>query len=183
MLVATLGLIGCAAFDQTPSAPADASIYNFTVTDIDGHDVKLDKYKGKVLMIVNVASKCGNTPQYAILESMYAKYKDRGFVVLGFPANEFNHQEPGTNAEIKEFCSATYHVDFPMFSKIVVKGDGISPLYTWLIAHSPEPNQDIRWNFEKFIIDRNGNEVKRIAPQVKPNEDEVVAAVESALTQ
>ncbi|MHB8634933.1 MAG: glutathione peroxidase [Fimbriimonadaceae bacterium] len=182
MLLATLALVGCAAVMETPAVPTPAkSIYDFTVTNIDGKDVKLSKFKGKVLMIVNVASKCGNTPQYAILESMYAKYKDKGFVILGFPANQFGHQEPGTNAEIKEFCTATYHVNFPMFSKIVVKGDGINPLYSWLIAHSDTPNQDIQWNFEKFIVDRTGKVIKRIAPRTKPDEADVVATVESAL--
>lgn len=183
MLLATLALVGCAAVTQTPIQTATpASIYDFTVSDIDGNEVKLDKFKGKVLMVVNVASKCGNTPQYATLESMYAKYKDKGFVILGFPANEFGHQEPGTNAEIKAFCSATYQVDFPMFSKIVVKGDGINPLYSWLIAHSDTPGKDIQWNFEKFIVDRNGKVIKRIDPGTKPDEAGVVAAVEGALS-
>jgi len=184
MLLASLALVGCAVLHQTPAQTAAAdtkTIYDFTVSDIDGNDVKLDKYKGKVLMIVNVASKCGNTPQYATLESMYAKYKDKGFVVLGFPANEFGHQEPGTNSEIKEFCTKTYQVDFPMFSKIVVKGDGISPLYTWLIAHSDTPTEDIHWNFEKFIVDKNGKVVKRINPRTQPDDNDVVATVEGAL--
>ena len=182
MLLATLALVGCAAVTQTPTQPATAgSIYDFTVSDIDGNDVKLDKYKGKVLMVVNVASKCGNTPQYSKLESMYAKYKDKGFVILGFPANEFGHQEPGTNAEIKAFCSSTYQVDFPMFSKIVVKGDGISPLYTWLIAHSDTPTTDVAWNFEKFLIDRNGKVLKRIGNHTSPDDADVVSSVEAAL--
>jgi glutathione peroxidase len=166
----------------TPDLAAK-TIYDFTVSTIDGDDVKLSKYKGKVLMVVNVASKCGNTPQYSVLESMYAKYKSQGFVVLGFPANEFGHQEPGTNAEIKEFCTKTYQVDFPMFSKIVVKGEDINPLYKWLIAHSDTPTEDIHWNFEKFIIGRDGKLVKRIAPKTQPDDPEVVSAVEAALKQ
>jgi len=182
MLIATLALVGCAATMQTPTQPASAkSIYDFTVSDIDGNDVKLRKFRGKVLMVVNVASKCGNTPQYEKLEAMYAKYKAKGFVILGFPANEFGHQEPGTNAEIKEFCSATYHVDFPMFSKIVVKGEGINPLYSWLIAHSTTPTADVKWNFEKFLIDRKGHVIDRIGNRTPPDEPEVVAEVERAL--
>jgi glutathione peroxidase len=183
MLLATLALVGCAATMQTPTQPAPSpkSIYGFTVSDIDGNNVKLSKFKGKVLMVVNVASKCGNTPQYSLLESMYAKYKDKGFVILGFPANEFGHQEPGTNAEIKEFCSATYHVDFPMFSKIVVKGEGINPLYRWLIASSDTPDADVKWNFEKFLIDKHGKVIKRIGNRVQPDDADVVAAVEGAL--
>lgn len=166
---------------QTPEATMPASIYDFTVTNIDGKDVKLKKFKGKVMLIVNVASKCGNTPQYANLESLYAKYKAKGFVVLGFPANNFGHQEPGTNAEIKEFCSATYKVDFPMFSKISVKGDDTAPLYKWLIAHSSAPTQDIQWNFEKFLIGRDGKEIKRIAPRTFPDTADNVADIEAAL--
>lgn len=181
MLIATLALMGCAAHMSAPSSSAAGSVYDFTVSDIDGNDVKLEKYKGKVVMIVNVASKCGNTPQYKVLEDLYAKYKDKGFVILGFPANEFGHQEPGTNAEIKEFCSSTYHVDFPMFSKIVVKGDGINPLYTWLIANSDSPTEDIHWNFEKFIIGRDGKELKRVAPSTQPDDAAVVSTIESAL--
>src|SRR5579862_1176389 len=182
MLIATLALVGCAATMQTPTQPASAkSIYDFTVSDIDGNDVKLRKFRGKVLMVVNVASKCGNTPQYEKLEAMYAKYKAKGFVILGFPANEFGHQEPGTNAEIKEFCSATYHVDFPMFSKIVVKGEGINPLYSWLISQSDKPTEDIHWNFEKFIVDKHGKVIMRVDPRTKPDEASVVSTVETAL--
>lgn len=157
-----------------------ATIYDFTMESIDNKPVPLKEFKGKVMLVVNVASYCGNTPQYAALEALYEKYKNRGFVVLGFPANEFGAQEPGTNSEIKEFCTSKYNVSFPMFSKIVVKGEGIHPLYQWLIANSGKPD-DIGWNFEKFLISRDGHVVARIAPKTKPDSPEVVAAIEKAL--
>jgi glutathione peroxidase len=167
----------------TSSQPATAPALAFTVQDIDGHDVALSQYQGKVILIVNVASKCGNTPQYAGLEAAYAKYKDRGFVILGFPANNFKSQEPGTNAQIKEFCEKTYQVDFPMFSKISVKGDDIAPLYKYLIAlkTAPQPAGDITWNFEKFLIGRDGAVIARFAPKTKPEDPTVVSAIEAAL--
>jgi len=166
------------AVHAAPKAPA--SFYDFDMKTIDGKDMPLSKFKGKVLLVVNVASKCGNTPQYAGLEAMYAKYKSQGFAVLGFPANQFGAQEPGTDAEIKEFCEATYHVKFPMFSKIIVKGDGISPLYTWLLANSDE-HQDIEWNFTKFLIGRDGKVIGRFFHRVQPDDPKLVAAVEDAL--
>ncbi len=189
MLLTTLMLLGCAGPMQQPPIPgarvsgiqAQKTVYDFTVSDIDGNDVKLDKYKGKVLMIVNVASKCGFTPQYDQLEAVYKKYVDQGFVILGFPANEFGHQEPGTNAEIKEFCTSKFNVTFPMFSKIVVKGDGINPLYSWLLAHSDTPTEEIHWNFEKFIIDKNGKLVDRVLSKTKPDDPSVTSVIETAL--
>jgi glutathione peroxidase len=180
-------LAGCTASMASPSYEGAKAVnkagtfYDFKVTDIDGKEMKLSEFKGKVLLVVNVASKCGNTPQYAGLEAMYKKYKDKGFAILGFPANQFGAQEPGTNAQIKEFCSATYHVNFPMFSKIVVKGDGIHPLYQWLIANSDRPTDEIEWNFAKFLIGRDGKELKRFDPKTQPDSDEIVSAVESAL--
>lgn len=159
---------------------APATFYDFTMNSIDNKPVPLKEFKGKVLMVVNVASFCGNTPQYAALEALYEKYKSKGFVVLGFPANEFGQQEPGSNAEIKEFCTSKYNVSFPMFSKIIVKGEGIHPLYQWLIAHSGK-SDDIGWNFEKFIIGRDGSVVARISPKTHPDTPEVVAVIEKAL--
>ena len=147
------------------------SIYSFQVETIDGQNQSLDKYKGDVILIVNVASKCGYTPQYEGLEKLYSTYKERGFVILGFPCNQFMEQEPGTNAEIKEFCQATYGVEFPMFSKIEVNGNKEHPLYQYLKANS-EDKADIRWNFTKFLIDKDGKILKRYEPAVTPAEIE-----------
>lgn len=171
-------------FDPSPSAPpAQKSMYEFTMKDIDGRDVKLDAYKGKTVMIVNTASKCGLTPQYEGLQKIYDKYKDRGFVVLGFPANNFMGQEPGTEKEIKEFCSLNYKVSFPMFSKISVKGADQHPFYTFLTNKQSNPgfDGDITWNFEKFLADENGVIVARFSPKTLPDAPEVVAAIEKAL--
>lgn len=120
------------------------------------------------------------TPQYAGLEDLYKKYKSQGFAVLGFPANQFANQEPGTNAEIKQFCTTKYNVDFPMFAKIVVKGDGINPLYSWLIANGPR-HDDVEWNFAKFLVDRDGKVVGRFVPRTKPDDPKLVGAIEEAL--
>jgi len=162
-----------------------ASALDFQVQDIDGKSVDLSKYKGEVLLIVNTASQCGYTPQYKGLEATYEKYKGRGFEVLAFPANEFGHQEPGSNSEIKNFCSANYNVTFPLFSKIVVKGDGIHPLYLFLT--SKETNGkfagDIPWNFTKFLVNRKGEVIARFEPQDKPESEKVTKAIEAALAQ
>lgn len=159
------------------------SIYDFTMNNIDGKPVKLSHYKGKVLLIVNVASKCGNTPQYKDLEALYKAKHRSGLVILGFPANNFGQQEPGTDPEIKQFCKSTYDVTFPMFSKISVKGDDEHPLYKWLIAHSDQPDADIDWNFAKFVIGRDGSVVARFKAKIKPDSPEVTAAIESALAK
>lgn len=156
------------------------SIYDFTMENIDGKPVALKEFKGKVLLVVNVASQCGNTPQYAALEALFEKYGRRGFAVLGFPANEFGAQEPGSNSDIKAFCTENYKVKFPMFSKIVVKGEQTHPLYRWLIEHSGKPDE-ISWNFEKFLVGKNGEVVARFSPKTKPDSPEVVAAIEKAL--
>ena len=153
---------------------------NFPLKTIKGDTTTLSAFKGDVILLVNVASQCGNTPQYAGLEKMYEKYKGKGFAVLGFPANQFHAQEPGTDAEIKEFCEATYHVKFPMFSKIVVKGDGIHPLYQWLLAQTSD-SSDIDWNFAKFLIGRDGKVITRFKSSVKPDDPALVEAVEKAL--
>jgi glutathione peroxidase len=178
VLVILSAIAATLAVHAAPKAPA--TIYEFKMKDIDGKEVSLDKYKGKVLLVVNVASFCGNTPQYAGLEEMYKKYNPKGFTVLGFPANEFGAQEPGTNAEIKEFCTATYHVDFPMFSKIVVKGEGIHPLYQWLLAGT-EHHQDVEWNFTKFLVGRDGKVAGRFSHKTKPDNPELVGAIEAAI--
>ena len=157
------------------------SIYDFTLNSIDGQPVPLSTYKGKVVLLVNVASKCGNTPQYEGLEAMYRKYKDRGLVILGFPANNFGGQEPGTNAEIKTFCTRTYDVTFPMFAKISVKGADKAPLYQFLTDPASRTGGEVTWNFAKFLADRSGKIVGRFPPGMKPETPEFVSAVEAAL--
>ena len=159
--------------------PPESSIYEFTMRNIDGENVKLDAYKGKVILIVNVASKCGYTPQYEGLEALYQKHKDSGFVILGFPANNFLSQEPGTEAEIKEFCSTKYKVTFPMFAKISVKGEDQHPLYTYLTNKRSNPDfaGDISWNFNKFLIDRQGKVVARFGSKDTPEGEAITSAV------
>lgn len=162
---------------------ANKSILDFKMRDIDGKDVKLKKYKGNVLLVVNVASKCGYTPQYEGLQSTYEKYRDKGFYVLGFPANNFGYQEGGTDAEIKEFCTSKYHVTFPMFAKISVKGEDQDPLYKFLTSKETNPDfgGDITWNFNKFLVDRSGKVVARFTSKDKPDSETVTAAVEKYL--
>jgi glutathione peroxidase len=163
---------------------AASSIYDFTLPSIDGKPAPLADYKGKVILVVNVASRCGFTPQYTALEARYEKYKDQGFVILGFPANNFGAQEPGTNAEIKTFCSSKYSVTFPLYSKVSVKGDDQTPLYHYLTTDAnPSLAGEIKWNFTKFLVDRNGNVVQRFEPATKPDSPEVIAAIEKALRQ
>jgi len=167
------------------SAKKPASPLDFTMKDIDGKEVDLSQYKGKVVLIVNVASKCGNTPQYKNLEEMYEAKKDKGLVILGFPANEFGKQEPGSDSEIKEFCTSNYHVTFPMFSKIVVKGAGIHPLYQYLTSKETDPKfgGPIEWNFAKFLVGRDGQIVGRFQAKTKPDTKEVTEAIDSELAK
>jgi glutathione peroxidase len=162
-----------------------AQVLDHKMNDIDGKEVDLSKYKGEVVMIVNVASKCGLTPQYEQLVEVHKKYKDKGFTILGFPANNFMKQEPGTDAEIKSFCSTKFGVDFPMFSKISVKGDDKAPLYSELTSKESNGDfaGDITWNFEKFLVNKEGDVVARFAPRTKPDADEVVAAIEAELSK
>jgi len=159
----------------------DKSIYGFTVKDIDGKEIYLSQYKGKVLLIVNVASKCGYTPQYEGLQKIYEKYKDQGFEVLAFPCNDFKGQEPGTNEEIKEFCSSNYGVTFNLFDKIKVLGDEKSRLYDKLINSEGIEQGDVKWNFEKFLISKEGMVVGRFRSKVKPDSDELIEAIEEVL--
>ena len=184
------GAVGAAAyrygmiFNPSPAAPVgERSMYEFTMKDIDGKDVKLDTYKGKVVMIVNVASKCGYTPQYQGLQALYDKYKGRGFVILGFPANNFMGQEPGTEAEIKEFCSTKYNVNFPLFAKISVKGEDQHPFYNFLTNPKTNPDfaGDVTWNFNKFLADRSGRIVARFDSKEKPESEAIAKAVEKYL--
>ena len=166
-------------------AAQSKSIYDFTMKSIDGDPVSLKSYHGKVVLLVNVASKCGFTPQYAALEALYEKYKDKGFVIVGIPANNFMFQEPGTDAEIKTFCTNKYNVKFPMMSKVSVKGDDETPLYLFLTDKSTNPQfgGDIKWNFTKFLFDRNGKAVARFEPATKPDSPEVTSAIEATLGQ
>jgi glutathione peroxidase len=164
---------------------AASSVYEFTLNSIGGQPAPLAAYKGKVLLLVNVASKCGFTPQYKELEAIYEKYKDQGLLVVGFPANNFMAQEPGTNEEIKTFCSRTYNVTFPMYSKISVKGDDKAPLYQFLTDKTANPTTggEIKWNFTKFLVGRDGTVLARFEPAVKPDAPQVVSAIEAALKQ
>ncbi|MFW6157545.1 MAG: glutathione peroxidase [Balneolaceae bacterium] len=158
------------------------SIYDFEVNDIDGNAVSMSDFKGKTILIVNTASECGFTPQYEGLQSLYEQHKDDGLVVLGFPANNFGGQEPGTEEEIKEFCSVNYDVTFPMFSKVSVKGEDIHPFFDFLTTQkNPDFTGEIKWNFEKFLIDKNGILVRRFRSDVKPESDEILNAIQSSL--
>ena len=159
------------------------TVYDFTMKDTGGKDVKLEQFRGKVVMLVNVASKCGYTPQYDGLQKIYEQYKDQGFVILGFPANNFGAQEPGTNEEIVEFCRINYGVKFPIFSKISVKGDDKHPLYKYLTepATNPDFSGEIKWNFNKFLIGRDGKIIARFESADKPEDAKVTGAIEGAL--
>ena len=162
-----------------------SGVYQFTLNSIDGRPAPLAHYAGKVLLLVNVASKCGYTPQYKELEQLYEKYKETGLVVIGFPANNFGGEEPGKDEEIKDFCSRTYNVTFPMYSKVSVKGDNTTPLYQFLTdtAANPTTGGEIKWNFTKFLVGRNGRVIARFEPMVKPDEAQVISAIEKALRQ
>jgi glutathione peroxidase len=175
--------VGAAALGSGSYKPK--SILDFTMQDIDGKDVKLKKFKGNVLLVVNVASKCGFTPQYEGLQAIYEKYKAQGFTVLGFPANNFRGQEPGTNEEIKEFCTSKYGVKFPMFAKISVAGEDQHPLYKFLTSKETNPHfaGDIPWNFNKFLIDRKGKVVARFSHKEKPDGEAVTQAIEKYLKE
>jgi len=166
-------LLGAALFGA-------ASVYEFTLNSIDGAAAPLAAYKGKVLLLVNVASKCGFTPQYKALEAVYQNYQDKGLVIAGFPANNFGAQEPGTNEEIKTFCTRTYSVTFPMYAKISVKGADIAPLYEFLTKST---GGDIKWNFTKFLIGKDGRIIARFESPVKPDSPDVTAAIEEALAE
>jgi len=159
------------------------NIYDFVVKDIDGKNVKLSDYKGKVLLIVNVASKCGYTPQYEGLQKIYNQYKEKGFEILAFPCNDFRGQEPGSNEEIKEFCEANYGVSFKLFDKIKVLGDDRLPLYDMLINSDSIEKGDVKWNFEKFLISKDGKVESRFRSKVKPESEEITSAIEQLLSK
>ena len=154
--------------------------YDFTTSDIDGNEFSMAQFKGKKVLVVNVASECGNTTQYETLESMYKKYGSDNFVVIGFPANNFGGQEPGTNAEIKTFCASMFHVTFPMMSKISVKGDDMDPIYHWLTSKTKNGLMDapVTWNFQKFMINEDGSLEGMVKPDVDPNCDRIIKWIE-----
>lgn len=170
-----------AAILLTPAMAQEPTLQSVPIKDIDGKETSLKAFPHKVLLIVNVASECGNTPQYAGLETMWRKYQDQGLVVLGFPSNDFGEQEPGTNAEIKKFCTSRYEVSFPMFEKIHVKGPDQHPLYTLLTGPTAGFPGDVDWNFGKFLIGRNGKLLARFDADVEPGDPKLVAAIEKAL--
>jgi glutathione peroxidase len=169
-MIFSLILISSLAFSQK-------SFYDFKVKDIEGKDFDLSSLKGKKVLVVNTASKCGNTPQYADLEKLYEEFKNQNFVIIGFPANNFMKQEPGTNQEIAEFCTKNYGVTFPMMSKISVKGDDMDPLYQWLTSKSKNGVMDseVKWNFQKYMIDQNGKLVDVVDPKTKPYDDKITS--------
>jgi glutathione peroxidase len=169
--------IGMILFSQTNS------FYDFKVKNIDGEDFDLATLKGKKVLVVNTASKCGFTPQYEDLQALYEKYSAKNFVIIGFPANNFMKQEPGSNEEIKEFCTSKYEVTFPMMSKISVKGDDIHPLYQWLTEKEMNGKKDsnVKWNFQKYMIDENGNFVDVASPKTTPFDDQIVNWIENKI--
>ncbi len=169
--------------DSSSKPAADNMLLHFSMKNIDGETVELASYSGQVILLVNTASKCGLTPQYEQLQEIYEKYRDRGFTVLAFPANNFGAQEPGTDPQIKEFCSLNYNVSFPLFSKVSVKGDDICPLYAYLTSEQTNPGFDgeIPWNFTKFLLGRSGRVVARFEPKTTPGDEQVIAAIEQEL--
>lgn len=177
-------LVLCLMICAVALMAGEKSVYHFTLNTIDGQPAPLAAYKGKVVLLVNVASRCGYTPQYTALESTYEKYKDRGFVIVGIPANNFGGQEPGTNAEIKTFCTSKYNVTFPMMSKVSVKGEDTTPLYQFLTDKTthPQTGGEIKWNFTKFLVGPNGHVITRFEPEVTPDAPEVTSAIEKALS-
>lgn len=163
---------------MTINSSAANSVHEFEMKSIEGKPFSLAQYKGKVVLFVNVASRCGYTPQYSGLESLYQKYKDQGFVIVGVPANNFGGQEPGTDEEIKQFCTRTYNVTFPMLSKVSVKGADMAPLYAYLTGAK---GGDVKWNFTKFLVGKDGKVLDRFEPGVAPESPELAAAIQKAL--
>lgn len=174
-----LFLFLCTLLANSPAY--SGSLYDFTMQTIDGDTVRLSRYRSEVLLIVNVASQCGNTPQYKDLEQLFRQYRQEGFAILAFPANNFNGQEPGTNSEIKDFCERNYGVTFDLFSKISVLGKDQHPIYTYLTSENPEFTGDVSWNFEKFLIGRDGKIIGRFKPAMKPFSEELTTALKRAL--
>ena len=182
LVTSVLCLITAVLPAQAEGSMSTKNVHSFTLRTIDGEPKSLADYKGKALLVVNTASRCGFTGQYKSLEELYGRYKDRGFEVLAFPANDFLNQEPGTDAEIKEFCSLKYRTTFPVFSKISVKGKNADPLYVWLTTESGH-NGPIKWNFNKFLVDPAGNVVARYDSQTDPLSSNLIADLERSLPQ
>jgi glutathione peroxidase len=178
--LSVVAAVAVAADKEKPMSPL-----NFKMKSLDGKESDLSQYKGKVVMFVNVASKCGLTPQYKDLQALHDKYADKGLVIIGVPANEFGGQEPGTDVQISEFCTTRYGVKFPMLSKVVVKGDGIAPLYKFLTDKETNPKfaGEIGWNFTKFVVGRDGQVIARFEPKVSPTSEEVVKTIETELNK
>lgn len=184
MGVLSAGLLALGlGFGVVAAVPAGVTIHDFTAVDIDGRAVDLSIFQGRVVLVVNTASRCGYTSQYEGLEALFREYQARGLVVLGFPANSFGNQEPGTDAEIKAFCTGTYGVTFPMFAKIAVTGPDTHPLYRYLITGggNTELEGPVKWNFTKFLIDRSGRPIARFDSRTRPQAPELIAALEAAL--
>lgn len=184
-LVTTFLFSAAFACAVIPAFGKDGDVLDHKVKSIDGKEINLEDYKGKVLLVVNVASKCGLTPQYEALQALNEKYHDKGLDVLGFPCNQFGKQEPGKESEIKEFCTETYKVTFDMFSKIDVKGENADPLYKQLTSTDTKPTGagEISWNFEKFLIGKDGKVVARFSPKTKPDDADVIKAIEAELAK
>ena len=193
LLIGMSSVVGIGSSNLLEPSPAQAGeegtilmaaqtpmVYDFTLNDIDGKPVSLSQFRGKVLLLINTASLCGNTPQYTDLEKMYEQYREKGFEILAFPANNFGQQEPGTNTEIKTFCYTKYSLSFPLFSKISVKGVDKHPLYRYLTEQSPFPGE-VEWNFQKYLVDRSGKVVARYPHRTKPLAPEIVQDVERML--
>jgi len=183
MLLVLATCAGCAQADDKPKEPKLASPLDYKLQDINDKEVDLAQYKGKVVLLVNVASECGYTPQYKGLQELYDAYKDKGVVVIGIPANEFGRQEPGSNAEILKFCQNTFKVTFPMMAKVVVKGAGKTPLYEYLTGKDSNPDfaGEVGWNFEKFLVGKSGKVVGRYKSSVEPMSDTIVNAIKKEL--
>jgi glutathione peroxidase len=177
-----LGLLASTVAADSKEIPP---VLNFTMKSIDGKDVKLSQFQGKVVMFVNVASKCGLTPQYQALQALHDRYADKGLVIIGVPANDFGRQEPGSDSEIAEFCTSKYGVKFPMMSKVSVKGAGQCDLYRFLTSKETNPKfaGEITWNFEKFLISRKGEVVQRFSPRTRPDDPAVIKAIEDELAK
>ena len=178
-LATVLGIMALLAAGETAKGDNVMSFFDLTANTLDGSPMNFSEFKGKVLVVVNTASECGYTPQYAGLEQLYEGYKSKGVVVLGFPSNDFGGQEPGTSAEIKTFCEKKYHVTFPMFAKVKTKGDGQSPVYAFLAAKNPAP----KWNFHKYVVGKDGQVQAAFPSAVKPDSPELKSAIETALKQ
>src|SRR5215471_17509791 len=182
LLTAVVLAMFAGAQTQPAGSAKVAAALSFTMNSIDGKPVDLSKYEGQVVLMVNVASQCGYTPQYAALEELHKKYSAKGLRILGFPSNDFGEQEPGSDSEIAQFCKQNYGVEFDMFSKIVVKGGGQAPLYKYLTTHPKFPGQ-VDWNFEKFLIGRNGEVIGRFKSEIEPTSGQMTKAIETALAE